>query len=261
MKLLEGVLNMSKKENSTRDPQTGCVFCDEGDKPIHGKHHYKDEATNSSHLTLCTAPVSDPQKDAHELGTCWYKDKPHEKTSQCEGWEPLATSASEAPLVPDELHPTFLEGLKAKAEKFTEWPTMGVKPATLIAMIDQIAALLAQHGEWRTLMDQHLVAAREERDEATAHLQQTEQALQGSLDREKLLKTQLEQANDKLIVLVSGKEPNGYPLWFNCAIHDCPECDSEDLCMGHLRMAERNFFDCDKNIEDFIAAFRALKRG
>jgi hypothetical protein len=53
--------------------------------------------------------------------------------------------------------------------------------------------------------------------------------------------------------LITSKEPNGYPLWFNRAVHDCRDCDPEDLCITHMSIAKRGFTEC----EEIIAAFEA----
>jgi hypothetical protein len=53
--------------------------------------------------------------------------------------------------------------------------------------------------------------------------------------------------------LVSDKEPNGYPLWFNRQVHKCLDCDSEDLCMRHFKMATADFANCEDEVDRFLA--------
>lgn len=61
--------------------------------------------------------------------------------------------------------------------------------------------------------------------------------------------------------LVAAKEPNGYPLWFNRAVHKCRRCDSEDLCIDHERLATADFKDCEPYVEAFIRALAKWQGG
>lgn len=56
-----------------------------------------------------------------------------------------------------------------------QWKKVAVCRQSLDAEIEQIEALRAEHEQWRTLINQHLSTAREERDEAKSKFAQLEQ--------------------------------------------------------------------------------------
>lgn len=72
---------------------------------------------------------------------------------------------------------------------------------------------------------------------------------------------ELPTADELLNRLITGLEPNGYPLWFNRAVHECEDCDSEDLCMAHAEMTGRNWTGCEAEISKFRAALACVQEG
>lgn len=96
---------------------------------------------------------------------------------------------------------------------------------------------LEEHGQWGNC--QHRLRA---------------EAAEAELAYYKVKAAELSRLKESLRRLVSDKESNGYPLWFNRAVHECGDCDSEDLCLGHYAMAQRDFTGCEQEIEAFIQA-------
>lgn len=113
-------------------------------------------------------------------------------------------------------------------------------------MAEEILKLRAELEEVRRLRESDALTAKTEYGNVLGRAEAAEQSR--------------ERMREALEKFVAAKEPNGYPLWFNRAVHECQKrpdrsaCDSEDLCNKHWEMAHRDFTGCEKEIAEFVKA-------